>query len=262
MNKKILIFIILSLTIVVFSSCTKRISDIVEPTKVIVQTTKEVETTVETKNETETQTTTVKETIETTTIVEEETEETIESLETETNEEVESKEFNDSDNKTSTPYNNKTDIKYLTTLAPLDGYGLIDLTNWEYGMTPCEWIKLEPNVQIICNNRPNTSENFSIKTKSSTGSKGCFLPVFIKTNSFGNDYDGRFYSFVDYNKKLPEEMLFSNSLEKLEYQGQKIIDILSKKYNIEKFENGIIKANGEYVNVVYIDELDNILNNN
>ena len=262
MNKKKFNIVILCLILFVFSSCTKKITDIVEPTKIIPQTTKEIETTIETKNETKIEITAIKETIETTTIVEEETEEVVESQETETNEEIENNKDNASDIKTNNPYSNKTEVKYQTTSAPLDGYGLIDLTNWEYGMTPCEWIKLDANVQIICNNRPNTSEDFSIKTKSSTGSKGCFLPVFIKTNSFGNDYDGRFYSFLDYSKKLPEEMLFSNSLEKLEYQGQKIIDILSKKYNIEKFENGIIKANGEYVNVVYIDELDNILNNN
>lgn len=259
-----LLFLIVLLMISMLTSCTKKISDIVEPTKVIIQTTS---SNIETKEEItdttyetilEVATDTIKETTEI--VVEEESNISISTKNEIETESIDDKGIESEISKVTESYNNKTDSQYSTTTAPFDSYGLIDLTKWEYGMTPCEWIKLDTNIQIICNNRPNTSLDFSVK--SSTGSKGCFLPVFIKTNSYGTDYDGRFYSFYDYSKMLPEEMLFSNSLQKIEYQGQKVTDILSKKYNIEKFENGVIKANGEYVNVVYIDELDSILNNN
>ena len=55
-------------------------------------------------------------------------------------------------------------------------------------------------------------------------------------------------------------MLFSNSLLDIQYKGYAVYDILKQKYDIEKFDNGVLKVGNEYVNVVYASELDEILN--
>ena len=131
---------------------------------------------------------------------------------------------------------------------------------WVYGRTPCEWIYVEPNIQLISNYKPNGSAHYSVKSKVSSGLKGCYVPVFIKTDMLGNEYDGRVYIFEDYSKSTPDNMLFSNTLNAVKYKGQSVESILRKKMTLEKTANGLLKANGQFVNVVYLTDLDKILN--
>ena len=56
-------------------------------------------------------------------------------------------------------------------------------------------------------------------------------------------------------------MSFNNKFENLVYKDYKVIDILKEKYEIGKISAGIWAANGEYINVVYISELEEIIKN-
>lgn len=135
----------------------------------------------------------------------------------------------------------------------------IDTSFWVYGMTPCEWVYIEPNIQIISNYKPNTSENYSIKSRVSSGVQGCFMPVFCKCEMLSNEYDGRFYCFSDYKKYTPEEMLFVNNLGAVTYKNLSIEEILRKKYDLTKTENGLLKQGDAYINIVYVTDLNRIL---
>lgn len=162
-------------------------------------------------------------------------------------------------------YKNTIKAKYKSTAAPTIPEGTaIDINtegSWEYGRTPLEWIYVGPNMQIICNNKPNSSTNFSYKAQASSGDQGCYIPIFTNSKSHGEDYEGRFYSISDYTKFPPEEMSFNNKFENLVYKDYKVIDILKEKYEIGKISAGIWAANGEYINVVYISELEEIIKN-
>ena len=140
------------------------------------------------------------------------------------------------------------------------GTNVVDTVGWTYGMTPCEWIYIEPNIQLVSNYKPNSSPNYAVRSKVSSGLKGCYIPVFIKTEMLSNEYDGRFYVFEDYTKITPDNMLFSNSLRDIKYKNFAIEDILKLKINLERTENGLLKNGNQYVNIVYVTDLDNILN--
>ncbi len=118
-----------------------------------------------------------------------------------------------------------------------------------------------PNTQIICNNSPNRSELYAYKFSASSGSKGCYMPIFSRGESYGQDWDGRLYSFDDYKKTAPEEMKFDNKFEDLKYGDYSVKELLSRKYDIETVADGVVKANGTYVNVIYVSELDEIIGN-
>ena len=163
--------------------------------------------------------------------------------------------------KSSNVYSNKAKEKILSTTAPSSEKNVIDLGRWEYGRTPIIWIYVEPNKQIICNNSPNRSENFSYKAQSSSGSKGCYMPIFSRGDSYGDDWDGRLYSFDDYKKTTPEEMKFDTKFVELKYGDYNVKDLLSKKYDLEEVTGGVYKANGTYINVIYVSELDEIIAN-
>ena len=130
---------------------------------------------------------------------------------------------------------------------------------WQYGMTPCEWVYIEPNVQIISNYKPNTSQNYSIKSKVSSGLKGCYVPIFVRTDMMSNLYDGRVYIFEDYKKESPENMLFNNSLNSIKYKGQTVEEILRNSMNLTKTANGLLKNGDEYINIVYVTDLDRFI---
>ena len=52
--------------------------------------------------------------------------------------------------------------------------GTLDIdpaVHWQYGMTPCEWVYIEPGIALISNYRPNSSAHYSIKAKVSSGLK-------------------------------------------------------------------------------------------
>ena len=130
---------------------------------------------------------------------------------------------------------------------------------WKYGMTPCEWVYIEPGIQIVSNYKPNTSAKYSINSKVSSGLKGCFVPVFIKTETIGADYDGRVYIFEDYSKEIPENMLFSNTLASVKYRGVSVEEILTANMDLTKSNNGILKLGNQYLNVIYATDLDKYL---
>ena len=167
--------------------------------------------------------------------------------------------------KTKNIYKNTTSMKYKSTTAPTISDGsAIDINtegNWEYGRTPLEWIYVAANYQIICNNKPNSSTHFSYKAQASTGELGCYIPIFTNSEAHGADYEGRFYSIEDYTKSPVDEMTFSNKFENLLYGDYKLVDLLKEKYEIGKISNGIWAANGEYINVVYVSELEEIIQN-
>ena len=181
-----------------------------------------------------------------------------ESIETEKEEET-------TIDKTKNIYKNTTTKKYKSTTAPTIADGsAIDINtegNWEYGRTPLEWIYVAANYQIICNNKPNSSTHFSYKAQASTGELGCYIPIFTNSEAHGADYEGRFYSIEDYSKTPAAEMTFSNKFENLLYGDYKLVDLLKEKYEIGKISNGIWAANGEYINVVYVSELEEIIQN-
>mgnify|MGYP006916053788 CR=1 FL=1 len=133
------------------------------------------------------------------------------------------------------------------------------LGNWKYGRTPCEWIFVEPNTQLISNYRPNSSVKYSINSRVSSGEKGCYIPIFIETEMKGDGFDARFYVYDDYTKGKPDDMLFSNTLDSLTYQGKTIEEILMSSKKLSKTKNGILVDHNNYINIVYVTDLDKIL---
>ena len=140
--------------------------------------------------------------------------------------------------------------------------GTLDLdpaVHWQYGMTPCEWVYIEPGIALISNYRPNSSAHYSIKAKVSSGLKGCYVPVFTKTDMLGNDFDARLYVFEDYSKEVPANMLFSNTLNSLRYKDRTIEEILTSKMSLTKTDNGLLRDGSGYINIVYVTDLDKLL---
>ena len=156
-------------------------------------------------------------------------------------------------------YTNIAKEKHQSLAVPSSEKNVIDLSGWEYGRTPITWIYVAPNTQIISNNSPNRSANFGYKLSASSGEKGCYMTIFSKGESRGADWDGRFYCFEDYKKTSPEEMKFDTKFSDLKYGDYNVKELLSKRYKIEDVSDGIVKANGTYVNVIYVSELDDII---
>lgn len=155
-------------------------------------------------------------------------------------------------------YSNKSSAKFISVNPPVY-QNAIDLSSWGYGMTPLEWIFVEPNNQLISNNKPNSSPLFAYKSGASSGSKGCFIPVFSRCDSLGSDYEGRVYAVDDYTKSTPENMLWANKFTDMVYEGHRVIDILADKYEVDENDEHIAKVDNTYINVVYVSELDDIL---
>ena len=228
------IIICLMILSVLLSACgtKKTVQSVVSPT---IESTKE--------NRTQVETTTKKSIVETTEEIttEEETTEIVKDMDLE--------------------YDNTAREKHMSSNVPSKEKNVVDIKVWEYGMTPLEWIYVKPNTQIICNNTPNNSVNFSYKKQASSGSKGCFMPVFIKCDVVGDDYDGRMYSMYDYTKYEPQDMLWSDTetFEALVYKDYQVKELLAKKYDVERVTRNLIKVKDTFVNVVYVDELDEII---
>ena len=158
-----------------------------------------------------------------------------------------------------TVYSNAPRENYKSPSVQLSEANVVDTRYWEYGMTPITWVYVAPNTQIICNTSPNNSKNFAYKRGASSGSKGCYMTIFSRGEAFGSDFDGRLYSFEDYSKIQPETALFENKFSDLRYGDYSVMDLLSKKYKIEEVTDSVVTANGTYVNVVYVSELDQII---
>ncbi len=159
------------------------------------------------------------------------------------------------------PYSNLSKEKYQSKNITLSKGGAVELYDWEYGRTPITWVYVLPNTQIISNNSPNKSPHFSYKVGATSGSKGCYMSIFSKGECKGDDWDGRLYTAEDYSKTKPENLDFEPIFDKLTYGEHNVKELLSKRYNIEDVTPGLVKANGVYVNVIYISELDDIIAN-
>ena len=157
-------------------------------------------------------------------------------------------------------YTNIAKEKYQSQSAPISEANVINTKAWEYGRTPITWIYVAPNTQIISNTSPNRSSNFAYKLSASSGSKGCYMTIFSKGECKGADWDGRFYCFEDYKKSTPEDMKFDTKFADLKYGEYSVKDLLSKRYKLEDISDGVVKANGTYINVIYVTELDDIIN--
>lgn len=156
-------------------------------------------------------------------------------------------------------YSNIAKEKHKSDAVPFSEANVVDLKAWEYGRTPIAWIYVAPNTQIISNNSPNRSANFGYKVGASSGSKGCYMTIFSKGECHGADWDGRLYCFEDYKKSTPEEMKFDTKFEDLKYGDYNVKELLSKRYKLEEVTDGVFKANGVYINVIYVSELDDII---
>ena len=200
----------------------------------VLETMKEVEVTDESKEET----------------IEDESETVVETQRTNSNELV-----------YSNPYSNYSKEKYQSKTIPLSKGGSVELFDWEYGRTPITWVYVMPNIQIISNNSPNMSPHFSYKSSVSSGSKGCYMSIFSKGESMGEDWDGRLYTVEDYKQSEPENLDFDPIFDSLTYGEYNVRELLSKRYKLEDVKPGLVKANGVFVNVIYISELDDIIAN-
>ena len=156
-------------------------------------------------------------------------------------------------------YSNIAKEKHKSNAVPFSEANVVDLKAWEYGRTPIAWIYVAPNTQIISNNSPNRSANYGYKVGASSGSKGCYMTIFSKGECHGADWDGRLYCFEDYKKSTPEEMKFDTKFEDLKYGDYNVKELLSKRYKLEEVTSGVFKANGTYINVIYVSELDDII---
>lgn len=158
------------------------------------------------------------------------------------------------------PYSNYSTTKQQTTAIPVSKGKDIDITNgaWQYGRTPITWVFVKPNTQIISNNSPNMSQGFSYKAGASSGPKGCYMSIFSKCDTFGDDWDGRLYIVGD-SSKTPDRLDFDPVFDTLTYGEYNIKELLSKRYELEDVNPGLVKANGVYVNVIYVSELDEII---
>ena len=136
---------------------------------------------------------------------------------------------------------------------------VLNAGTWQYGRTPCEWIFVEPGIQLISNYRPNSSVQYAINKRVSSGDKGCYIPVFTSTEMKGDGYEARFYVFEDYTKDRPDNMLFDNTLDSLTYNGKTIEEILMNHKKLSKTKNGILVDGSNYINIVYVTDLDKML---
>ena len=140
--------------------------------------------------------------------------------------------------------------------------GMLNVSNvgtWQYGRTPCEWVYVEPGTHLVSNYRPNSSVKYSINSRVSSGDKGCYIPIFTSTEMKGDGFEARFYVFEDYSKDRPDNMLFSNTLDSLTYNGKTVEEILMNHKKLSKTANGILVDDNNYINIIYVTDLDEIL---
>lgn len=133
---------------------------------------------------------------------------------------------------------------------------------WTYGKSPVSWIYVRPNTKIVSNYRPNGSVKYQIKSNATSGEYGCYLPIFSGTNNVDEYYEGRFYCYEDYSKSTPDGFRFTNGLEDFKIEGIKILDILKYKYpEMIELKKGLYMNGEDYINIVYVKDIYDILNN-
>ena len=56
-------------------------------------------------------------------------------------------------------------------------------------------------------------------------------------------------------------MNFKDSFSDFTYKDKNILEILKYRYDVEEIEKGVYKVGDTYINVIYVEELEDILNN-
>ena len=139
---------------------------------------------------------------------------------------------------------------------------MLNNKGWTYGKSPVSWIYVRPNTKIVSNYRPNGSVKYQITSDATSGEYGCYLPIFSGTNNVDEYYEGRFYCYDDYSKSTPDGFRFTNGLEDFKIEGIKILDILKYKYpEMLELKKGLYMNGEEYINIVYVKDIYDILNN-
>ena len=139
---------------------------------------------------------------------------------------------------------------------------MLNNKGWTYGKSPVSWIYVRPNTKIVSNYRPNGSVKYQITSDATSGEYGCYLPIFSGTNNVDEYYEGRFYCYGDYSKSTPDGFRFTNGLEDFKIEGIKILDILKYKYpEMLELKKGLYMNGEEYINIVYVKDIYDILNN-
>ena len=139
---------------------------------------------------------------------------------------------------------------------------MLEHKGWTYGKSPVSWIYVRPNTKLVSNYRPNGSAKYQIKSDATSGEYGCYLPIFSGTNNVDEYYEGRFYCYDDYSKSTPDGFRFTNGLEDFKIEGIKILDILKYKYpEMVEIKKGLYINGEEYINIVYVKDIYDILNN-
>ena len=139
---------------------------------------------------------------------------------------------------------------------------MLNNKGWTYGKSPVSWIYVRPNTKIVSNYRPNGSVKYQITSDATSGEYGCYLPIFSGTNNVDEYYEGRFYCYDDYSKSTPDGFRFTNGLEDFKLEGIKILDILKYKYpEMLELKKGLYMNGEEYINIVYVKDIYDILNN-
>ena len=130
---------------------------------------------------------------------------------------------------------------------------------WKYGITPIIWKYMAPNTKLISNTKPNSSETFGNRICATSGENGCFIPCFSKNVPEGENWTGAMCCF-DELKEDPYNYTFELGLRELRYKDIPIAELLEKNSDVTEVTIGLWTLNGEYINIIYCDELDEIIN--
>ena len=131
---------------------------------------------------------------------------------------------------------------------------------WKYGITPIIWKYVAPNTKLISNTKPNSSETFGNRVGATSGEYGCFIPCFSKNVPEGENWTGALCCFEEL-KEDPYNYTYETGLSDLTYKDIPISELLLKNADATEVTIGLWTLNGEYINIIYLDELDEIIKN-
>ena len=139
--------------------------------------------------------------------------------------------------------------------------GITDIPGgWKYGITPIIWKYIAPNTKLISNTRPNSSADFSNKSCATSGEYGCFIPCFSKGDMLkGINWTGEMCCFEEL-KDDPYNYTYGDGLNEIKYKDKSLFELINKTADITEVTSGLYTINGEYLNIIYCDELDEIIN--
>ena len=139
-------------------------------------------------------------------------------------------------------------------------FGVTEATGgWKYGITPIIWKYVAPNTKLISNTKPNSSETFGNRVCATSGEYGCFIPCFAKNVPEGANWTGALCCFEEL-KDDPYNYTYETGLSDITYKDIKVSELLLKNADATEVTIGLWTLNGEYINIIYVDELDEIIN--